>query len=151
VESDSLDVHAMNSNETVEIAADIVVAYISANRLPVAELPALIKSIFGALTQVASGVPSKAEEKKPAVTVKKSITPNYLICLEDGGKFQSLKRHLAILGLTPEAYRAKWRLPKDYPMVAPNYAARRQAIARDMKLGLTPHTRSNASTKTPTA
>jgi predicted transcriptional regulator len=100
-------------------------------------LPALIKAIHAALTRLRDGAETPPEEqtKAPAVAIRKSITPEYLVCLEDGKRFKSLKRHLAKHGLTPQQYRAKWELPLDYPTVAPNYAAVRSALATKIGLG----------------
>ena len=123
---------------TLELAADLVSAFVSKNSVPTAELPALIGNVHAALTKVASGTPAQpAEEPKaPAVSVKKSVQPDYIICLEDGKRFKSLKRHLrTVYDLTPDQYRAKWGLPADYPMTAPNYAAARSELARSMGLG----------------
>src|SRR5215213_1071452 len=120
------------------LAADIVSAFVSNNSVPVAELPALIGSVHTALNQVANGSTQQpAEEPKaPAVPIKKSVQPDYLVCLEDGKRFKSLKRHLrTVYNLTPEQYRAKWGLPASYPMVAPNYAAARSELAKQMGLG----------------
>ncbi|WP_446689049.1 MucR family transcriptional regulator [Segnochrobactrum spirostomi] len=120
----------------VELAADIVSAYVSNNSLPTSDLPSLIGAVHAALRQVTSPLPAPVEEKTPAVPVKKSITPDYIICLEDGKKFKSLKRHLRTrYDMTPEQYREKWNLPRDYPMVAPNYAAARSQLAKTMGLG----------------
>ena len=121
----------------IELAADIVSAYVSKNSLPSTELPALINSVHGALTRIASGQVEEAPVAlTPAVPVKKSVTPDYIICLEDGKKFKSLKRHLrTTYDLTPEQYRTKWGLPADYPMVAPNYAKARSELATSMGLG----------------
>ena len=121
----------------IELAADIVSAYVSNNSLPTSELPALLGSIHAALTATAMG---QVEEPKialtPAVSIKKSVTPDYLVCLDDGKKFKSLKRHLrTTYDMTPEQYRAKWDLPRDYPMVAPNYAKARSELAKTMGLG----------------
>ncbi|MGJ0393901.1 MAG: MucR family transcriptional regulator [Methylocystis sp.] len=123
---------------TVELAAGIVAAFVSHNSLPVAELPGLIASVDAALRRLASGAtatPTVEEKPEPAVPIRKSITPDHLICLDDGKKFKSLRRHLATLGMTPDQYRAKWGLPPDYPMVAPNYAAQRSDLAKQMGLG----------------
>lgn len=121
---------------SMELAAEIVAAYVSHNSLPAAELPALIGSVDAALRGLSGSAPAVVEEKRePAVSIKKSITPDYLICLDDGKKFKSLRRHLATLGMTPEDYRAKWGLAPDYPMVAPNYAAQRSNLAKQMGLG----------------
>jgi len=123
---------------TIELAAEIVSAFVSNNPVPAAQLPALIGNVHDALTKVASGSiqPPTEEPKAPAVSVKKSVQPDYLVCLEDGKRFKSLKRHLrTVYDLTPDQYRAKWGLPADYPMVAPNYAAARSELARSMGLG----------------
>lgn len=122
----------------IELAARIVAAYVGNNPVPASELPRLIADVHRALEQTANGAPAKEEpaETKPAVNVKKSVTPDYLICLEDGKKFKSLKRHLRThFNLTPEQYREKWGLPPDYPMVAPNYATARSSLAKNMGLG----------------
>lgn len=122
---------------TAELAAEIVAAFVSHNSLPVAELPGLIASVDAALRKLSGAQPSSPPTNKPepAISVRKSVTPDFLVCLDDGKMFKSLRRHLAKLGLTPEEYRAKWDLPVDYPMVAPNYAAQRSAMARKMGLG----------------
>jgi predicted transcriptional regulator len=125
-------------SEFVEMTADIVSAYVSNSSISVAELPALIQQVHKALTDVASGAAEQeaAPPATPAVPVKKSITPDFLICLEDGRKFKSLKRHLRTkYDMSPDQYRAKWGLPKDYPMVAPNYAQARSNLAKQMGLG----------------
>ena len=122
----------------IDLAAQIVAAYVSKNAVEQADLPRLIADVHRALEQSASGNAAKEEvmELKPAVNVKKSITPDYLICLEDGKKFKSLKRHLRThFNLTPEQYREKWGLSADYPMVAPNYATSRSKLAKNMGLG----------------
>ena len=125
------------SNNYIELAADIVSAYVSNNSIPASELPALINDVHNALLRVDSGVaPVVAEALKPAVPTKKSITNDYIICLEDGKKFKSLKRHLRTqYNISPEEYREKWGLPADYPMVAPNYAKARSQLAKQMGLG----------------
>src|SRR5215207_3416735 len=122
---------------TIELAADIVSAFVSNNSVPVAELPALIGNVHAALTGVANGAVEKPkEELRPAVPIKKSVQPDYIVCLDDGKRFKSLKRHLrTTYNLTPDQYRAKWGLAHDYPMVAPNYAAARSALAKSMGLG----------------
>jgi predicted transcriptional regulator len=123
--------------EIIDMTADIVSAYVSNNSLNAAELPNIILSVHRALSNVTAGEqPVEAAPKEPAVPVKKSITPDYLVCLEDGRKFKSLKRHLRTkYNMSPEEYRAKWNLPKDYPMVAPNYARARSDLAKQMGLG----------------
>jgi len=121
----------------IELTADVVAAYVSNNPVPAGELPNLISDVHAALGRV-GGAPEQppADKQKPAVNPKKSVTPDYIICLEDGKRFKSLKRHLGVhFGLTPEAYRTKWSLPSDYPMVAPNYAASRSALAKSIGLG----------------
>jgi predicted transcriptional regulator len=123
-------------SDKVSMAAEIVAAYVTHNSVTVSGLPALIESVHGALTNLGAVTVAPAREPLvPAVSVRKSITPEYLICLDDGKKFKSLKRHLRSLGITPEQYRAKWSLPKDYPMVAPAYAAKRSELAKAIGLG----------------
>lgn len=121
----------------IELAADIVSAYVSNNSVPSGDLPALIHDVHTALTRVIHPVaPVEVEPPKPAVPVKKSVTNDYIICLEDGKQFKSLKRHLRTqYNLSPDAYREKWGLPQDYPMVAPNYAIARSNLAKQMGLG----------------
>jgi predicted transcriptional regulator len=131
----------MNENTSggtfIKLTADIVSAYVSNNSVPSSDLPALIGQVHSALTRVSSGQgESPAEPPKPAISVKKSITADHIVCLEDGKKFKSLKRHLRTqYNMTPEQYREKWGLPADYPMVAPNYAAARSHLAKQMGLG----------------
>jgi predicted transcriptional regulator len=122
----------------LDLTADIVSAYVSHNSTPASEIPALISQIHAALLRVSNGRAEVAalEPAKPAVPVKKSITPDHLVCLEDGKHFKSLKRHLRTqYNMTPEQYRDKWSLPADYPMVAPNYAVARSQLAKKMGLG----------------
>ena len=122
----------------IELTADIVSAYVSNNSVPASDLPALISEVHSALSRVSGGAAPvvQAEAPKPAIPVKKSITADYLICLEDGKKFKSLKRHLRTqYNMSPEQYREKWGLPPDYPMVAPNYAEARSQLAKKMGLG----------------
>jgi predicted transcriptional regulator len=123
--------------EIIEMTTDIVSAYVGNNSVAAADLPSLIQSVHKALSGVSTGVePVEVVTKEPAVSLKKSITPDFLICLEDGRKFKSLKRHLRTkYNMSPEDYRAKWNLPKDYPMVAPNYARARSDLAKQMGLG----------------
>lgn len=126
-----------NSNEVIELCTEIVSAYVSNNAISQADLPKLIVDVHSTLYSLSTKEIQPAQEaRKPAVSVKKSITPDYIICLEDGKKFKSLKRHLRThYDLSPEDYRDKWNLPADYPMVAPNYAAARSRLAREMGLG----------------
>ncbi|HEV2605214.1 MAG TPA: MucR family transcriptional regulator [Microvirga sp.] len=128
---------SLSSSNYIELAADIVSAYVSNNSVPSSDLASLIGDVHTALIRVAGGaVETPAEAPKPAVPVKKSVTPDYIICLEDGKKFKSLKRHLRTqYSMTPEQYREKWALPADYPMVAPNYAKARSDLAKEMGLG----------------
>ena len=124
--------------ETIDLVAGIVSAYVGNNSVSREDLPALIASVHASLASIASGTspaPEAGPEPVPAVSIRRSITPEYLISLEDGRKYKTLKRHLAGLGLTPDQYRAKWGLRPDYPMVAPDYAARRSALAKESGLG----------------
>ena len=123
--------------ELVELTAKIVSAYVSNNSVVASDLPHLISETHAALSRASGGaIPVEREEQKPKVPVKKSVMPDYLICLEDGKKFKSLKRHLRTrYDMSPEEYREKWGLPADYPMVAPNYAKQRSELARKMGLG----------------
>jgi predicted transcriptional regulator len=127
----------MATGNFIELTAEIVSAYVSNNPVPAADMPSLINQVHSALMRVSAGhTDAQPEPLKPAVTVKKSITPDYIVCLEDGKKFKSLKRHLRTqYNMTPEQYRDKWGLPADYPMVAPNYAAARSQLAKQMGLG----------------
>ncbi|MER9895179.1 MucR family transcriptional regulator [Mesorhizobium sp. M0119] len=129
-----------NIDTLIELTADVVSAYVSNNPIPVGDLPALIGQVHAALKGTARGVSTEEPVAlTPAVPIRKSVTPDYLISLEDGKKFKSLKRHLSThYGLTPDGYRAKWGLPADYPMVAPNYAAARSSLAKTMGLGRKP-------------
>ena len=121
----------------IDFTVDVVSAYVGNNTVPPAELPALIQSVYQSLNALGTVEEAKVETpKEPAVSVKKSISNDFIICLEDGRKFKSLKRHLRTkYNLSPEEYRAKWNLPKDYPMVAPNYARARSELAKQMGLG----------------
>ncbi len=123
----------------IELAAQIASSYVSNNSVPPSELAGLISSIHQSLAGIGKGsaVEVDTTPKAPAVSIKKSVTQDFLICLEDGKKFKSLKRHLrTTYGLSPEDYRAKWNLPSDYPMVAPDYAAKRSALAKASGLGM---------------
>jgi len=127
-----------NSNaELIDLAAEIVSAYVSNNSVSASDLPGLIADVHRALSNTHTGVSQpEPEPLKPAVNPKKSVFPDYIVCLEDGKKSKSLKRHLRThYDLSPEQYRDKWGLPADYPMVAPNYAAARSALAKKMGLG----------------
>ena len=134
---DGMIAHAARG-DLVELTADIVSAYVANNTVAPAELAGLIHEVYQALDRAATHAPRPLddEELKPVVPIKKSVTDEYIVCLEDGKKFKSLKRHLRTkYNMTPEAYREKWKLPPDYPMVAPNYAAARSALAKKMGLG----------------
>ena len=126
--------------DLVGLTAEIVAAYVSNNPVPVSELARIIAETHAAVSALQTGSATAVEEKLiPAVAIKKSVTPDFIICLEDGKKFKSLKRHLAThYELTPEQYREKWGLPRDYPMVAPNYSAKRSALAKSAGLGRKP-------------
>ena len=121
----------------IGLTAEIVSAYISNNSVASGDIPALINQVHSALLRVSSGQAEPSSEPlKPAVPIKRSINPDFIVCLEDGKKFKSLKRHLRTqYNMTPEQYREKWGLPADYPMVAPNYAAARSQLAKQMGLG----------------
>ncbi len=127
-------------DKAVGMAADIVSAYVGNNALPVGQLPEVIRTVYSAIATLQDPLAAPwREAAKPAVPIKKSVTPDYIICLEDGKKLKMLKRHLrTTYKLTPDAYRQKWGLPPDYPMVAPNYAAQRSAFAKKIGLGRKP-------------
>ncbi len=126
-----------DKTEITGMTADIVSAYVSNNAIATADIPNLIQSVFRALAGVSTTAEAvEATPREPAVPVRRSITPDFLICLEDGRKFKSLKRHLRTkYNMSPDEYRAKWGLAKDYPMVAPNYAKARSDLAKQMGLG----------------
>ena len=125
-------------NELLELTTEIVSAHVSNNSLAVTDLPQLIQDVYRTLSAVGGGsVPS--ERPQPAVAVKKSVMPDYIICLEDGKKLKMLKRHLkTAYDMTPDEYRERWGLPRDYPMVAPNYAKHRSSLAKKIGLGTKP-------------
>jgi predicted transcriptional regulator len=126
-----------NNADLVELTAGIISAYVSNNTVVASDLPAIISDVHEALSKASQRIgQTEREELRPAVALKKSVTPDYIVCLEDGKKFKSLKRHLRThYNLSPEEYREKWNLPHDYPMVAPNYAAARSQLAKQMGLG----------------
>lgn len=125
-----------HDSDLISLAADIISAYVSTNPVPVGELPKLIGDIHAALRGIGTPAIQPVAKQEPAVAIKRSVTSNYIICLEDGKKFKSLKRHLNVhYNLSPDAYRQKWGLPADYPMVAPEYAAARSALAKASGLG----------------
>ena len=127
----------MSTVNPIDLTAEIVTAFVSNNSVPRGELSALIQTVHAAVTRLADGgessAPPPVEAQTPAVSIRKSVTPDYLICLDDGKK--SLKRSLAKIGLTPDQYRVKWNLSYDYPMVAPNYAVQRSELAKKIGLG----------------
>ena len=128
----------VTSPDLIKLTADIVTAYVGHNSVPRGDLPLLIDTIHAALAKTAQGQTEEAPQVafSPAVPVKKSVKPDYIICLEDGKRFKSLKRHLrTTFNMTPEQYRAKWDLPRDYPMVAPNYTKQRSELAKTFGLG----------------
>lgn len=126
----------LEHGELLSLTADIVSAHVSNNAVPNTELPGLIETVFYTLTGLGAPEPEPEVELKPAVPIKKSVTDDHIVCLEDGKKLKMLKRHLkTAYNMTPEEYRAKWGLPPDYPMVAPSYAAKRQQLAKKIGLG----------------
>ena len=130
-----------DANETlITLTSDIVAAHVSNNNVNVEDLPSLITNVYGALAGL-GGTPVVEEEKpEPAVSVRASVKPDYIVCLEDGKKLKMLKRHLMThYNMTPEEYRARWNLPADYPMVAPNYAEKRRELAKKIGLGRKPN------------
>jgi len=123
-----------DSNEIIAWTADIVASHVQNNSVAISDLPQLIKTVHDSLAGLTGDSP--AEKPQPAVSVRRSVTPDYIVCLEDGRKLKMLKRHLATAyGMTPEDYREKWGLPSDYPMVAPNYAKQRSSLAKKIGLG----------------
>ena len=129
-----------SSEEILKMTADVVAAYLGNNTLPATEIPSVINTVYGSLRNL-DGVLTNGRVRPPKapVPIRKSITPDYIVCLEDGKKLKMLKRHLrTVYGMTPEEYRAKWGLPSDYPMVAPNYSRQRSAFAKKIGLGRTP-------------
>jgi predicted transcriptional regulator len=124
-------------DEILKLASEIVAAYVSNNPIPASEVPAMIKSVHSTLGGLAGAAPSEnPTSAKPVVPIKRSVNPDYIVCLEDGKKLKMLKRYLrSNYNMTPEEYRAKWGLPADYPMVAPNYAAQRSEFAKRIGLG----------------
>jgi len=125
------------NNETLlGLTADIVASHVANNTVATSDLPSLISNVYSALSNVNGATPAKAVEQEPAVSIRASIKPDYIVCLEDGKKLKMLKRHLMTrYQMSPADYRAKWKLPPDYPMVAPNYAAQRRKLAHEIGLG----------------
>jgi predicted transcriptional regulator len=137
-----IEEQTISRGELLALTAEIVSAHVANNSVGQSDVPELIQSIYGKLTELASGEDASSVELTPAVPIKKSVTGDYIICLEDGKKLKMLKRHLmTAYGMTPEEYRAKWGLRPDYPMVAPNYALKRQELAKKIGLGRKPGNR----------
>ena len=124
-----------SAGDVLTLTAEVVSAYVSKNPLPKSALPEVIAQVHQSLRALSGPKVEPRPELVPAVPIKKSVTPEYIISLEDGRKFKSMKRYLGLRGMTPAEYRQKWGLPADYPMVAPNYAAQRSALAKTMGLG----------------
>jgi predicted transcriptional regulator len=123
-------------DKLIVLTAKIVENYLRGNSIAPAEIPSIIQTVYRGLTELGQSPAVEPEKPQPAISIRKSITPEYIICLEDGKKLKMLKRHLrSTYGMTPEQYRAKWGLPRDYPMVAPNYAAQRSEFAKQLGLG----------------
>ena len=126
----------INSADLLGLTASIVSAHVANNSVAVGDVPKLIKDVYGTLATVSSEEEAETERPEPAVSIKASIKPDYIVCLEDGKKVEDAERHLMThYGMTPEQYRTRWGLPSDYPMVAPNYAKQRSALAREIGLG----------------
>lgn len=126
----------LSSVETLQLVTDIVAAYLSNNSVNASQIPTLLQDVHDAMRALAAGAAANAGSQQPAVPIKKSVTSDYVICLEDGKKLKMLKRYLRTqYGMSPEDYRRKWGLPADYPMVAPNYSKRRSQFAKDIGLG----------------
>src|SRR6201993_3668349 len=133
-------IRKMNSpdqgNDLLALTTEIVAAHVSNNTVSVGDLPQLINQVYNSLANIGTVPPAPAERPQPAVPVKKSVYPDYIVCLEDGKKLKMLKRHLkTAYNMTPEGYRERWGLPTDYPMVAPNYARQRSRLAKEIGLG----------------
>ena len=131
-----MDVSKTNKDELLALTADIVASHVSNNSVPVSDLPVLIEQVFKTLASVGGGDAQTNDRPQPAVPIKRSVTPDYLVCLEDGKKLKMLKRHLKTrYSMTPDEYRDRWGLPADYPMVAPNYSKERAKMAKKIGLG----------------
>lgn len=130
------------TNELLELTTEIVSSHVANNTVAVQDLPDLIRQVYGTLTTIDQGPSAQPDRPQAAVPIKRSVTPDYIICLEDGRKLKMLKRHLkTAYNMTPEDYRERWGLPADYPMVAPNYARQRSALAKKIGLGTKPRRR----------
>jgi predicted transcriptional regulator len=131
-----MDDNSAKDEMLITLTSDIVAAHVSNNSVAVSDLPTLIQNVHGALSQLSSPTPAPEVKQQPAVSVRASVKPDHIVCLEDGKKLKMLKRHLMThYKMTPEDYRAKWNLPADYPMVAPNYAEQRRSLAKKIGLG----------------
>lgn len=136
----------------ITLTSDIVAAHVSNNNVAVEDVPLLISNVFGALSGLGASEPVQEEKPEPAVSVRASIKPDYIVCLEDGKKLKMLKRHLMThYNMTPEEYRQRWNLPADYPMVAPNYAEKRRELAKKIGLGRKPNVKRGRRAKAPAA
>lgn len=125
-----------NSKDLLALTTEIVAAHVSNNTVAVGDLPALINQVYQSLVSIGQGTAAPAERPQPAVSIKRSVHPDYIICLEDGKKLKMLKRHLkTAYNMSPDEYRERWGLPSDYPMVAPNYARQRSKLAKEIGLG----------------
>jgi predicted transcriptional regulator len=125
-----------NTNDLLALTTEIVAAHVSNNTVAVSDLPQLINQVYQSLQNIGGSTPVQPDRPQPAVNPKKSVTPDYIICLEDGKKLKMLKRHLkTAYDMSPEEYRERWGLPADYPMVAPNYAKQRSRLAKEIGLG----------------
>lgn len=141
------DKTSIEQNDAIHLASDIVAAYVSNNTVKVDQVPGLLQEIYAAVSGLASGNPIYGGSSEPAIPINKSVTPEFVICLEDGKKLKMLKRYLRThYDMSPEEYRRKWGLPADYPMVAPNYAKRRSQFAKQIGLG-TAATKGQSTTK----
>lgn len=131
-----MQMDAERDGTLIALTADIVAAHVGNNAIEIGEIPALIRSVHGALSGLGAVAEAPAQKAEPAVPVRSSVKPDYIVCLEDGRKLKMLKRHLMThYNLTPDQYRARWNLPADYPMVAPNYAEQRRSLAKQIGLG----------------
>lgn len=131
-----MEMDAERDGTLIALTAEIVAAHVGNNNVDVGEIPTLIRSVHGALAGLGTTVEAPVQRAEPAVPIRSSIKPDYIVCLEDGRKLKMLKRHLMThYNLTPDQYRAKWNLPADYPMVAPNYAEQRRSLAKQIGLG----------------
>ncbi len=134
--SNPSDVDGLQAQDILEMTAEVVSSFVSNNPTHASALPELIKTVHQSLSELSQGEPAEEERPEPAVPISKSVTPDHIICLEDGRKLKMLKRYLRTrYDMTPEDYRTRWNLPADYPMVAPNYAKRRSQFAKDIGLG----------------